>query len=147
MTDTQRWKWTVAQIALAVVTVPLFAVVLVWTWERPDTARGLILISIVLIVGAASHVMEARARRHLDEKEIAARGFAAHWSSVAVGLLAAFSILLAPMRSVLGEIYASLPQHAHADGPQRMFVLGIVAALLVRKAATLLRAAWMQARR
>ena len=31
MTDTQKWKWTAAQVALVVVGLPIFAAAIVWT--------------------------------------------------------------------------------------------------------------------
>ena len=148
MTDTQRWKWTVAQIALVVVAVPLFAAVLMWTWEMTGMARSLILLAICLTVGAVGFFLDVRSQRDLDEMEIAARGFAARWSTSAVFLLALLASFFEPFRSWLNEIYPSLPRHAHAEGPEQMFVVGVLAALAVRGlGAVLLRAAWMQAKR
>jgi protein-S-isoprenylcysteine O-methyltransferase Ste14 len=90
--------------------------------------------------------IDARAQRHLDEMDIAAAGFAARWSTVAVVLLAVFATFFAPIHPVLSEIYASISPDAEA--PPQMFVMGVVAALVVRgTAAILLRAAWMHTRR
>ena len=148
MTDTQRWKWTTAHIALAVVALPLFVAVLVWTWEMSDMARGLILLGIGLNVGVIGTFFDARAQQNLDEMEIAARGFAARWSIMAIFLLVLFASVFEPFRSWLNEIYPLLPRHAHAEGPEQMFVLGVLAALVVRGlGAMLLRAAWMHAKR
>ena len=148
MTDTERWKWTLAQIALVVVGLPLFMAVLVWTWEMPDLARGLILVAIGLAVGAVGFFMDVRAQRNLDEMEIAARGFAARWSTVAVFLLVLFAGVFEPFRSWLNDMYPLLPRHAHGKGPEQMFVLGVLSALIVRGlGATLLRAAWLRAKR
>ena len=147
MTDTQKWKRTVAQIAFVVVVVLLLTVVLVWTWDMPDTTRSLIVIPLVLAVIAFGIFMEAR-DQHLDEMEIAARGFAARWSTVAGLLLLLFASFFEPFRSWLNDMYPLLPRHDHAEGPEQMFVLGVLSAGIVRGlGATLLRAAWLHAKR
>jgi hypothetical protein len=146
MNDTHKWNW--AQIILAVVTVPPFAALLVWTWTMPDMVRGLVLLSYGLPVVIIGVFLDARSQQHLDEMEIAARSFAARWSTVAVTLLALYAGIFDPFRSWLNTIYPMLPRHGHAEGPDQMFVLGVLAAIIVRGVgATLLRAAWMQARR
>ena len=146
MTRTGRTKGTLAQIALAAVALPFFVAVVWWTRDTPDTERGLILMGIVIATTVIGVFIDARAQRHLDEMEIAAAGFAARWSTVAVGLLAAFALFFIPFHSVLNELYASI--RPDADGPPQMFVMGVVAALVVRAlAAMLLRAGWMHAKR
>ena len=148
MTETLRWKSTAAQIAFVVVALPLIAIALVLTWRMPDMARGLILLSLGLILCAVSVVIEALAQRDLDEMEIAARGFAARWSTVAVIMLAILASVFEPFRSWLNEMYPTLPRHSHAQGPEQMFVLGVFAAVMVRGVGSaLLRSAWLHSKR
>lgn len=146
MAGAQGWNSIGLQIGLVVVSVPLFAAILVWTWDMPDPQRALVLVPFVLLVAAVSYLIDERAQRRLDEMEMAARGFAARWSGVAVLLLLVLSAFLA--RPLLNELYAGIPRHAHADAPQQMFILGILAALAARGLGTLLlRSAWHYARR
>jgi hypothetical protein len=119
-----------------------------WTQELSRTVHIAIMLGFFTAVAAAGLWADVRREQRQDEIQIAAIRFGHRWSSVGIFVLIAASFL-PPFHGLIVDLAGMFEERADSYPPPAVsvFVFGLAAAQLIQQlAASMLRAAWLQAK-